>query len=210
MFFVFALSCVIRIRFCYDARMQWIIVGLGNPDREHEGERHNTGRALLQQYAKKEKLEWRTDAKANALVAKCGATFLLPETFMNKSGSAVGKYVKSVKAAEHLLVVYDDMDLPLGRIKISYDRSAGGHNGLKSIERAVKTKKFWRLRVGVCPATPSGKLKKPIGEQAVIDFILGRFKEGERETLKKVYKTATEAIECVLADGPVTAMNTYN
>lgn len=190
--------------------MQWIVVGLGNPDAQHEGERHNTGRMLLQQIAKKEKLEWRTDAKAQALVAKGDAVYVLPETFMNKSGSAVGKYVKSVKAAEHLLVVYDDMDLPLGKIKISYDRSAGGHNGLKSIERAVKTKKFWRVRIGICPTTPSGKLKKPAGEQAVIDFILGKFKESEREVLKKVYKHATEAIGCVIAQGPVAAMNAYN
>lgn len=190
--------------------MQWIIVGLGNPDVGHTGERHNAGRALLQQIAKKEKLEWRTDANAKALIANGDATFVLPETYMNASGKAVGKYVKSVKAAEHLLVVYDDLDLPLGAMKISYDRSSGGHNGLKSVERSVKTKKFWRLRIGVCHVTPSGKKKKPIGEQEVIDFILGTFKEGEREILKKIYKRAAEAIACVLRDGPVAAMNAYN
>lgn len=190
--------------------MQWVVVGLGNPDTEHEGERHNAGRALVQYVAKKETLQWRTDAKACALVAKGDATYLLPETYMNKSGNAVGKYVKSIKAAGCLLVAYDDMDVPLGKIKISYNRSCGGHNGLKSVERAVKTQKFWRLRIGVCPTTPSGKRKKPSGEQAVIDFILGRFKEGEREVLKKVYKVAAEAIACVLDEGPTAAMNRYN
>lgn len=191
--------------------MQWVVAGLGNPDGEFLNTRHNVGRFFLQEIARKEKAEWKEDKKANALVTKAlKSTFVLPETYMNKSGTAVSKYVKSVKAAEKLLVVYDDLDLPLGKIKISFDRSSGGHNGLKSIERAVKTKRFWRLRIGVSPATSSGKLKKPSGEKEVIDFILGKFKPKDQDELKKVFKRSREALGVLLSDGPVIAMNQFN
>lgn len=195
----------------YDARMAWVFVGLGNPDGEFSGTRHNAGRLFLQELARKEKCAWKDDAKTNSLTTKYdGASCVLPETYMNKSGSAVAKFVKSVKAAEKLLVIYDDMDLPLGKIKISFDRSSGGHNGLKSIERAVKTKKFWRLRIGVSPSTASGKLKKPSGEKDVIDFILGKFKPSEQDELKKVFKKCKVAIDVLIEEGPMIAMNRTN
>jgi len=191
--------------------MTWTIVGLGNPGAEYDGTRHNTGRAILEVYAKKEHLEWREDKKANALAAKGeGYVLILPNTFMNKSGSALTKYVKSVKAAEHVLVVYDDLDLPIGRIKISFDRSSGGHNGVKSIERSLKTKCFWRVRVGVASATASGKTKKPVGEEAVIKFILGKFSPAQRDEMKKVTKQVIAVIETILSEGPERAMNTFN
>ena len=187
-------------------------MGLGNPGGEYEGTRHNTGRMAVEHFAKSQNIkEWREDAKANALVAKAtGATLLLPNTFMNKSGSAVSKYVKSQKAAEHAVVIYDDLDMPLGKMKISFNRSSGGHNGIKSIERAVKTQKFYRIRVGISGATPSGKLKKPQGEKDVIDFIMKKFKPNEQDVLKKVFKRANEALNVMIADGPQVAMNQFN
>ena len=95
--------------------MQWTIVGLGNPGSEYEGTRHNTGRMAVEYFAKSQDTqEWREDTKANALVAKASATLILPNTFMNKSGFAVSKYAKSAKAAEHVVIVYDDLDIPLG------------------------------------------------------------------------------------------------
>lgn len=196
--------------------MTWVVVGLGNPGGEYENTRHNTGRMAVAQFVKAKKIgEWKVDAKAKALVARgiverSLAVFVLPETFMNKSGSALTKFVKSMKAAENLLVVYDELDLPLGTMKISYDRGSGGHKGIESIMRAVKTKKFWRIRIGVSPSTASGELKKPLGDKVVSDFILGVFKPHEFGVLKTVFKRVEHALETIILEGPMRAMNQFN
>ena len=197
-------------------RMSWVVVGLGNPGKEYEGTRHNTGRMALELYAKKAGLSaWKEDKKSKSLttgghVGKQVMLLMLPNTFMNKSGAAVATYIKSMKAAERLVVVYDDLDLPLGTIKLSFDRGSGGHKGLESIIRAVKTRKFTRIRIGVSPATVSGKLKKPHGEDAVVKFILNKFRPAEDEQLKRAFKKSAEAIEDIAASGPQIAMNTFN
>jgi PTH1 family peptidyl-tRNA hydrolase len=197
-------------------RMSWVIVGLGNPGEEYSSTRHNTGRMAVEFFARKNDFrEFREDKKANAhvaggMVGKITVALVMPDTFMNKSGFAVGKFVKNVKAAERLVVVYDDLDLPLGAIKLSYDRGSGGHKGLESIMRAVKTKKFTRVRVGVSPSTPSGKVKKPSGEEEVVDFILKKFKPTEMDELKKVFKKVTQALETIVVDGREAAMNRLN
>jgi PTH1 family peptidyl-tRNA hydrolase len=196
--------------------MSWVIVGLGNPGAEYDNTRHNAGRMALEHFAKKNDLrDWKEDKKNELTVAK-GAigkhifVLLLPETYMNKSGSAVLKYVKGPKAAEKMLVVYDDLDLPIGKIKLSYDRGSGGHKGLDSIMRAVKTRKFARIRIGVCPEAASGAMKKPQGEEAVNKFILGKFNALETEELKKVFKRVNDAITATVERGPMIAMNEFN
>jgi PTH1 family peptidyl-tRNA hydrolase len=158
---------------------------------------------------------WKEDKKSQSLTT--GATvkttlmaLVLPNTFMNKSGFAVSKLVKSVKAAEKLIVVYDDLDLPIGKIKISFDRGSGGHKGIESIAAAVRTKKFTRIRIGISPETAGGVMKKPHGEKEVNDFILKKFKESELDTLKKVFKRVAEAIDVIVAEGPMIAMNHFN
>jgi PTH1 family peptidyl-tRNA hydrolase len=192
--------------------MNYVIVGLGNPGGEYESTRHNAGRMAVEYFGKKKGVtEWREDKKAVAQVAKTdGVTLVLPDTYMNKSGSAVVNYVKSVKAAEKLVVVYDDMDLPLGKVKLSFDRGSGGHKGIESIARAVKTKAFVRIRVGVSPTTPSGKLKKPSGDKEVLAFILAKFKPAEIDELKKVFKGVDEALTIILDEGHLKAMNVVN
>lgn len=196
--------------------MTWVIVGLGNPGEEYAGTRHNTGRMTLQQFAKNRNFsDWKEDKKAKATLAKGAiektlAALVLPDTFMNKSGAAVGKYVKSVKAAERLIVIYDDLDLPIGALKLSFDRGSGGHKGIESIMTTLKTKKFTRIRIGISPHTPGGALKKPKGDEEVADFILARFKIAEMEELKKVFKKAGEAIESIVLNGPQVAMNQFN
>lgn len=196
--------------------MTWIIAGLGNPGEEYTQTRHNAGRMALQYACDEKNLgEWKLDKKSNALIArgmigKSASVLVLPETFMNKSGSAAVKYVKSVKAAEKLIVVYDDLDLPLGKMKMSFDRGSGGHKGIESIARALKTKKFWRIRVGVSPATASGKLRKPSGEKDVLDFILGKFKTSELPVLKSLFKRIANTLETVTTDGAMKAMNEFN
>lgn len=193
--------------------MKWIIVGLGNPGAEYEDTRHNAGWMAVEHFAKKVGAdEWREDKKANALVAKGELgkdtlVFVLPLTYMNNSGRAVAKFVTSVKAAKNLVVVQDEMDLPLERLKISIGKNSGGHRGIESIMTAIKTKDFARIRIGVSPATAKGVAKKPNGEEAVVKFIVGKFKPAEMEEFKKFFKKTDEALRVVIEEGVVAAMN---
>lgn len=196
--------------------MSWVVVGLGNPGAEYARTRHNAGRMALEFFAKKQAAsEWKVHKSSNSMTTGTRAgknliALVLPDTFMNKSGAAVAKFVKSVRAAEKLIVVYDDLDLPIGKIKVSFDRGSGGHKGVESIMRAVRTKKFTRIRIGVCPATPGGKLRKPEAGEDVNAFILNTFKESEMDELKKVFKNVAEAIETTVTDGALIAMNKFN
>jgi PTH1 family peptidyl-tRNA hydrolase len=133
-----------------------------------------------------------------------------PETFMNKSGASLMPLVKSKKAAEKVIVIYDDLDLPVGRMKVSFNRSSGGHKGVESIIKAVKTEAFARIRVGISPVTAAGKTKKPSGDEAVADFILGKFSPKEYEALKKIFKTVPDAVAKIISDGAEMAMGEFN
>ena len=108
------------------------------------------------------------------------------------------------------MVIYDDLDLPFGNSKISFDKSSGGHKGLESIIRAVKTKKFARIRVGISPKTPSGKIKKPNGEEAVMKTIMGKYKPEEILTLKKLSKKIAGALEVFTSQDLEKAMSEFN
>ena len=177
----------------------YIAIGLGNPGEEYSRTRHNTGKMVL------EYIENHIDS---ALVKN--VKFLHQDTYMNKSGSAVAKVVRNKKSAEKLIVIYDDLDLPLGSLKISYNRGSGGHRGLESVARAIKTKEFIRMRIGSSPTTPTGKLKKPKTEKDVEKFILGEFKKPEVEIFKKVSKRALSAFEIIIEFGYVRAMTEHN
>jgi len=160
----------------------YIVVGLGNPGEAYARTRHNTGRMV-----------------ANFLADKVsGIKVFTPETYMNKSGQAVAKIVGSKKVAQKLIVIHDDFDLKLGALKISYNRGSGGHKGLESIIRALKTKEFIRIRIG-------------IGRKADVEkHILGQFKKSELEILKKVFKKALDAVETIVEQGLATAMTKFN
>jgi PTH1 family peptidyl-tRNA hydrolase len=198
--------------------MPYIIVGLGNPGEEYVSTRHNTGRIALDAIRSHyEGEDFVMSKKSNALVSdiiigkkKEKVTLLAPETFMNKSGSSVATVVKSVKAAEKLIVIYDDFQLPLGRIRISYNRSSGGHNGLESIIKAVKTEAFVRIRIGVSPENAQGVAKVPHGEDKVEKFILGKFKDDELKEIKKLSIRVAEAIETIITESREKAMSVYN
>lgn len=194
--------------------MQYI-VGLGNPGEEYRVSRHNTGRIVLAEFIKSQKIgELEFNKKLNALTAerkikKEKVMLIFPETFMNKSGNSVKLLIKSKKAAENLIVVHDDLDIPLGKIKISFGKNSGGHRGVESIMRAIKTKDFTRIRIGISPATPKGKIKKP-EEKKVIDYILENFKPKELEILKKNSKKIVPALETIITEGLNKAMSIYN
>ena len=176
--------------------MTQVIFGLGNPGKEYEGTRHNVGARVAGEFAAKTKIKKLTVMPAT--------------TFINKSGDAVGKWVKSKAAAKNLIVIHDDLDLPFGRFKISFARGAGGHRGVESVIKKLKTEEFIRLRIGIAPTTPSGKPKKPSGEDKIVKFILGKFTPKEEVVLKKMMPKLAEALEAITTENLAVAMNRFN
>lgn len=187
--------------------MALVIVGLGNPGKEYEKTRHNAGRLVVELIAEQEGFDdFVFNKTANALVTKGdlegeSATLVLPETMMNLSGKATTPFVKSVKAAKSLLVIHDDLDLPLGTIKMVFGRGSGGHKGVESIMRAIKTKEFARLRIGISAAGKKNQAKKVVGEEKVIKLVIGKFKPAEEAVLKKVLKKSAEAARLFATSG---------
>lgn len=147
--------------------------------------------------------ELETDKKRKALKSECKigkekVVGLLPETYMNKSGnSLVGLKPKGI------ILLHDDLDLPLGGFKISFGRGSGGHKGVESVMRALKSEDFIRIRIGISPK------KKPDAKK-INDFILKKFSPKETEILKGVFKKTSETIEVIVTDGLQKAMNLYN
>ncbi len=193
-----------------------LIVGLGNPGEEYKKTRHNAGRIILEYIAKANDFsDWKDDMKLKSSRSKGDIDgekfeFLLPNTFMNNSGVAVAPLIDTPKKLSKLVVIYDDLDIPVGSLKISFNRSSGGHNGLESIIKKVKSQEFVRIRVGVSPHTPTGKIRKPKGEVAVLKFLLGSFKEDELKILKKQSKEIAEIITLIATEGHQKAMSIYN
>ena len=150
--------------------MALVIVGLGNPGKEYEKTRHNAGRMALELLAKTEGaddfvLNKRTKALvANGTLGGKQATLVLPETMMNLSGRAVRAFVKTPAASKNLLVLHDDLDLPLGTIKMVAGRGSGGHKGVESIMRAITSKNFVRIRIGISAVGKRHQAKKVSGE----------------------------------------------
>jgi PTH1 family peptidyl-tRNA hydrolase len=198
-----------------------VIVGLGNPGKEYEKTRHNAGRSAVELLAKQEGFdEFVFNKTVNALVAKgtfeghgvsakmtdtpcpsVSATLVLPETMMNLSGKAVASFIKSPKAAKNLLVIHDDLDLPLGTIKMVFARGSGGHKGVESIMRAIKTDAFARIRIGISAAGKKNQAKKVSGEEKVIKLVIGKWKPAEEAAVKKILKKAALAVRLFATEG---------
>lgn len=171
-----------------------MIIGLGNPGEEYEKTRHNAGRIavleLLKQHGgeledKKNNLIFEGKLKENK------AAILLPQLLMNNSGKAVKEFVKKYKPAQ-ILVAHDDVDIPLGRVKLSFGKHSAGHKGVESVIRALGTKDFWRLRIGIAP-----EKKKKI---PAMELVLKKFTPSEEVTLKKIKKQAVSILETALTD----------
>ncbi|MFA6254067.1 MAG: aminoacyl-tRNA hydrolase [Candidatus Paceibacterota bacterium] len=200
-------------------KTNYIFVGLGNPGEEYVQSRHSFGRMILLSLAQKpvEGMtigDWRFDKKMKAQLAggrgaKNKFQLLLPENMMNNSGGCIKPLIKSKKEAGDVVVIHDDIDLPLGTVKLSYHRGSGGHRGVESIIKALKTNEFVRLRLGVAPTMPSGKIKKP-GSDKIINFIIGNFKPSEEGEVKKVIKKAKKIVESLVEVGLDKTMNLYN
>ena len=196
--------------------MKWIIVGLGNPEPTYKHTRHNAGRAVLDALALRYGFpDWEYKKQSDALLAKgdvegTPALFALPQTYMNESGKSLHTLVKDHAQIAQVIIIADEIDLPLGTWRISFDRSSGGHNGLKSIEASLKTRAFIRIRVGISPKDELGKVAKPKGEEEVLSFVLGKFTPDERTILASVAGEICTALPVILNQGYEEAMNKFN
>jgi PTH1 family peptidyl-tRNA hydrolase len=192
--------------------MSLIIVGLGNPGSEYDNTRHNVGRMAVSYFHDKEEFpEWKADMKTKNLVSEKKGKFslILPENFMNNSGKSIASVITSKKKAESLVVIHDDLDIPFGKVKISFNKSAGGHRGVANIVKNIKTESFIRVRIGISPETKKG-IKKPIGEEAVLKFILGKFKPDELKDLKKEFERIRSALIIMEKEGWSKAASIYH
>jgi len=186
-----------------------LIVGLGNPGAEYAKTRHNAGFAVVEILAGRWKAGWTSERKFNARLARAernGVRVLLsqPQTFMNLSGEAVGALVNFYRLPRPLaglLVVVDDVDLPLGEIRLRAGGGSGGHHGLESVEQHLGTDAYARLRLGIGRAD---------GAREITGHVLGRFDAAETARMEKVLVRAADQVECWLADGIEKAMNQFN
>jgi PTH1 family peptidyl-tRNA hydrolase len=178
-----------------------LVAGLGNPGREYQRTRHNVGFMVLDRLAADAQLPWDYSEKWGAAWAKTSAILVKPATFMNRSGQPLAAIAHFYKiAAEEMLVVLDDLALPLGRLRLRAQGSSGGHNGLESIVEHFGTEAIPRLRIGIGTAPPQG----------AVDYVLGRFFEEEQPMLDATIKRAAEAVKCAIDKGLFAAMNLFN
>jgi len=185
----------------------FIIVGLGNPDKQYEGTRHNVGFDVIDAIAEKYNISVDTK-KHRAYVGKGiidGYKVILakPQTYMNLSGESVWSLVDFYKIApeDELLIIYDDVSLDVGQLRIRKKGSAGGHNGIKSIISHLGSSEFPRIKVGVG--------EKPKGYD-LADYVLGRFSKGEREIMEEGYQNAVKAAALIVQGEIDQAMNEFN
>ncbi len=183
-----------------------LIVGLGNPGREYAAHRHNVGFQCLDRLARVHGLSF-TKRQAKAVLAPgriAGLPVILvkPMTYMNLSGRAVGRLARFYEVIpEDILVIYDDLDLSLGVIRLRAKGGSGGHKGMRSIVESLGTQGFPRLRVGI---------DRPPGKMDPVDYVLQDFSAEEETVIEEVYERVVAAVELCLAEGIVVAMNTYN
>src|ERR1700693_5104932 len=179
-----------------------LVAGLGNPGLEYSGTRHNVGFMVIDHMAAKKGVTFSRSAAWGSELGKWGDILLIkPLTYMNRTGEVIGRFAHYFKVqSEEILVVVDDVALPLGRLRLRLSGSDGGHNGLKSvIEHLGQT--FMRLRIGIGAAP---------GSEELVDHVLGKFDRSEKPTVDNALERATEAIEHLAHNGVASAMTTYN
>jgi PTH1 family peptidyl-tRNA hydrolase len=186
--------------------VDWLIVGLGNPGKKYEATRHNAGFHVLDRLAKAENLTF-DESRSKALlargeVASYRVALVKPQTYMNLSGEAVGPVTRFYKVPlEQVLVIYDDIDLPLAQLRLRPKGGSGGHKGLTSLIQHLGSQNFPRMRLGI---------GRPSGQMPVEAYVLQRFSDVEWQAITQTYQTAVEAIRALLTGGLDYAMNQFN
>lgn len=184
----------------------YLIVGLGNPGKEYENTRHNTGFKVINEMSNRYDIQI-SQSKFNGkygtgIIEGNKVILLQPQTYMNLSGECVKKFVDFYRLnSEQLIIIYDDIDIEVGKIRIRKEGGAGTHNGMKSIVNELQTKKFPRVRVGI--GMPEEKMD-------LMHHVLGKVQEEEKQTYQKGIETAAKAVEQILKQGIDSAMNLYN
>jgi len=184
----------------------WAVVGLGNPGRRYEDTRHNAGFTFIRRVAR----SWDVRVKKRRFLSKTAevrrgperVVLAMPQTFMNASGQAVRELLAGLDLEPgRLVVVYDDVDIPLGEVRIRKEGGPGTHRGMMSIVQEIETTRFPRIRIGVGPAGP---------DVDIVAFVLSPFRRGEKALLEESLDKAREALEMILAGRFDQAMNAYN
>ena len=184
----------------------WLIVGLGNPGRKYAGNRHNAGFHVVDRLAAAAGLrfdEQRSRASlARGRIEEVGVALIKPQTYMNLSGEAVGSVARFFKVSpERTLVVFDDLDLPLGALRLREQGGAGGHRGMASIIAHLSTRDFPRVRIGI---------GRPPGQMPPEAYVLQDFSADEKAVMEQTYERAVDAVRVVLREGFQMAMNRFN
>ena len=186
--------------------VDWLIVGLGNPGQKYEHTRHNMGFLTVDLLAEKQGVKLNKVKFKSAFnimhFAGCKCLVMKPQTYMNLSGEAVREAAQFYKVpADHVLVIYDDVSLPVGKIRVRPTGSAGGHNGIKNIISHLGTQDFPRIKIGTGAPGAGGDM---------IDWVIGVPSQAERKVLLESFEKAIQAAECVIEYGCQKAMNDYN
>ena len=186
--------------------VDWLIVGLGNPGQKYEHTRHNMGFLTVDLLAEKLGVKLnKVKFKAAYNIVKfagCKCLVMKPQTYMNLSGESVREAAQFYKIPpERVLVIYDDVSLPVGKLRVRPSGSAGGHNGIKNIIAHLGTQSFPRVKIGVAAPGEEGDM---------VDWVIGVPSQAERKILAESFEKAVEAAECIITDGCQKAMNRFN
>lgn len=195
---------LLRLRTAPQAK--WLIVGLGNPGEQYQFTRHNVGFLAIDQLAKAHEISTkRLDKRAfvgNGSILDVPVALAKPQTFMNLSGESVAPLMRGHQLTpEHVIIITDDLDLPLGKIRIRRSGSPGGHNGLKSLVHELGTEEFPRIRIGI---------GRPAPGTTVIDHVLSDFAPNEKQAINEALARAKEAAEVIVTAGMAEAMQRFN
>jgi len=185
----------------------FLILGLGNPGVRYRWTRHNLGFLVIDAFALSEGIRWKKDKRLCALIGeKEEIVICKPLTYVNQSGKALTEVREIYRIEEEdMLVICDDLSLPLGRIRIRRKGGDGGHNGLRSIIASLKSERFARMRIGIKNSTVDS-----LPSSAIPEFVLSKFERDERKVVKETIKRAVEAIKVVIEQGIEEAMNRFN
>jgi PTH1 family peptidyl-tRNA hydrolase len=190
-----------------------LIIGLGNPGQGYSNNRHNIGFMCLKYFAKEHKIDFdkkQADARiGRSKIEGIDVVLAKPQTYMNLSGKSVNRLMYKFKLKpEDIIVIHDDMDLPLGKVRIRSGGSSGGHNGINSIIAEIGTREFIRVKIGI--GRPGKEEDDRSYDRDIVDYVLSNFSHDEKKQLEPSIEKVSDALLCLLTEGLETAMNKFN